>query len=322
MAMMPADSYLSVFVFREIRRSESMEIRNLITFLKAAEEQSFSRTASSLGYAQSTITMQIKQLEEELGVRLFDRIGKTILITTEGEKLREIASVIVRCAAEASHLGDPNVEIRGCLRIGLTESLQNRYMSDMIHIYHSLNPCSAMVVKAASVETLSYMLAHNQLDLIFICSERIRSAQMVTAWEKKEPVYFISSPHHPLQKKKKLSLQDLLNVTFLQAENDSSYGLSLGRYLADKGVMLSSYLDIGNPDIIIDLVRQNDGISFLPGYVIQKGRDSGFISVLPYDTSDIDVWIQLLYHKNKFLNASMRSFIEIIKKYLGDKKEH
>ena len=53
-----------------------MEIRNLITFLRATEEKSFSRTAAYLGYAQSTVTMQIKQLEEELGVRLFDRIRK------------------------------------------------------------------------------------------------------------------------------------------------------------------------------------------------------------------------------------------------------
>ena len=219
-----------------------MEIRNLITFLKAAEEGSFSRAAVALGYAQSTVTMQIKQLEEELGVRLFDRIGKTVVITPKGEELRSIALVIIRAAEEASHLGDADSEITDNLRIGVTESLQDRYMPDLIHDYYLQNPKSAMVVKAASISTLIEMLHHSQLDLVFICNERIRSPYLTTAWEKKEPVYFVSSPDHPLQKKKDLSLDDILAATFLQTETDSSYGLGLSRYLADRGYTLSSHL--------------------------------------------------------------------------------
>ncbi|MBQ7657802.1 MAG: LysR family transcriptional regulator, partial [Butyrivibrio sp.] len=68
-----------------------MTITQLSTFLKIAEQNSFSAAAASLDYAQSTVTTQIKQLEEELGCQLFDRLGKTIVLTPQGEKLIEYA---------------------------------------------------------------------------------------------------------------------------------------------------------------------------------------------------------------------------------------
>ena len=64
-----------------------MEIRNLVTFARIAEVQNFSKTAEQLGYSQSAVTMQIKQLEGELGAQLFERIGKQVKLTQAGERL-------------------------------------------------------------------------------------------------------------------------------------------------------------------------------------------------------------------------------------------
>ena len=67
-----------------------MTIIQLGTFLKIAETRSFTSAAALLGYAQSTVTTQIKQLEEELGCLLFDRLGKNVILTAEGEKLKSL----------------------------------------------------------------------------------------------------------------------------------------------------------------------------------------------------------------------------------------
>ena len=72
-----------------------MEIRNLETFISVVEFGSFSKAADVLGYTQSTITVHIKQLEDELGVLLFDRIGKKVLLTSEGHKLFNSADMII-----------------------------------------------------------------------------------------------------------------------------------------------------------------------------------------------------------------------------------
>ena len=68
-----------------------MEFQQLTTFAKAAELLSFSKTADKLGYSQAAVTIQIKQLEAELGVKLFDRIGKKVTLTNEGITLQKYA---------------------------------------------------------------------------------------------------------------------------------------------------------------------------------------------------------------------------------------
>ena len=72
-----------------------MEVRNLVTFLKVTELKSFSRAAEALDYSQSAVTVQIQQLERELGVQLFDRIGKTVSITQYGKDFVSYARDVV-----------------------------------------------------------------------------------------------------------------------------------------------------------------------------------------------------------------------------------
>ena len=74
---------------------ELMEIKNLITFLHVAQNNSFTHTANTLGYSQSTISFQIKQLEDELNCQLFERINHNIKLTSQGEKLVKYAQNII-----------------------------------------------------------------------------------------------------------------------------------------------------------------------------------------------------------------------------------
>ena len=82
-----------------------MEIRNLITFTKVAETQSLSKAAKLLGYAQSTVTMQMQQLEQELGAQLYERVGKQIRITQTGQEFLSYAAAIVRMSEDALKVG-------------------------------------------------------------------------------------------------------------------------------------------------------------------------------------------------------------------------
>ena len=78
-----------------------MELRNIKSFIKVAEFENFSKAAEVLGYAQSTITLQIQQLEQELGVNLFDRIGKRVLLSEKGRAFLSYANDMVQLEAEA-----------------------------------------------------------------------------------------------------------------------------------------------------------------------------------------------------------------------------
>ena len=95
-----------------------MEIRNILTFLKVAGTQNFSKAAEQLGYSQSAVTIQIQQLEKELGTQLFERIGKRVYLTEKGQEFIGYASEIMRVTNEAltfageEHTNKRNIEDR------------------------------------------------------------------------------------------------------------------------------------------------------------------------------------------------------------------
>lgn len=290
-----------------------MEIRNLTTFLKIADCLNFSKAATELGYAQSTVTMQIKQLESELNVQLFERIGKQVRITSKGEALIPLARDILKSEALAKKLGtEDSGNADGLLRLGVVESVQNTLLPDILHQYHKLYPQVQIIVKAENCLELMEMLMHNEVDLVFTCSERVRSPQLICAWERKEPMHFVASPENPLAHKEHITFQDLTEAAILQTEPDLSYGLELNRYFNAKGYTLDSFLEVGNPDVILSLIKQNDGISCFPEYVIKKALKKQELMSLPYKIPEISMWLQLFHHKNKWLSNAMKGFIDLI----------
>ena len=101
-----------------------MEIRQLVTFIRASQFQSFSKAAESLGYSQSAVTVQIRALEDELGVRLFDRLGKRVVLTGQGENFLQNAKRILDEVYNAQQSIKNNGELTGTLHIGTLESLR------------------------------------------------------------------------------------------------------------------------------------------------------------------------------------------------------
>ncbi len=100
-----------------------MEVRNLVTFLKVTELKSFSRAAEALDYSQSAVTVQIQQLERELGVQLFDRIGKTVSITQYGKDFVSYARDVVTPSRRYRRLCLVSSELSGTVRVGTLNSL-------------------------------------------------------------------------------------------------------------------------------------------------------------------------------------------------------
>lgn len=105
-----------------------MELRNIKSFIKVAEFENFSKAAEVLGYAQSTITLQIQQLEQELGVNLFDRIGKRVLLSEKGRAFLSYANDMVQLEAEAIETVSENTTPTGTLRIGTIESIASSFL--------------------------------------------------------------------------------------------------------------------------------------------------------------------------------------------------
>ena len=148
-----------------------MEVRQLNTLIRAAQFQSFSKAAESLGYSQSAVTVQIKALEEELGVRLFDRMGKRVVLTTQGQRFLEYANTILDTIHNARFALNEGAELDGCLHIGTLESLCFFRLPRLMDQFRRENPKVSLRVTTGSPEELIEKMERGEVDLICILDE-------------------------------------------------------------------------------------------------------------------------------------------------------
>lgn len=290
-----------------------MEIRQLVTFVKIVQHESFSKAAENLGYTQSAVTIQIRQLEKELNTRLFDRFGKRITLTAQGRQFLTYAYNILNEVNKAKISLDDETELKNPLHIGTIESLCFSKFPPILCYFRDRHPKVAIRITVASPEELIEQMEHGQLDLIYILDEPRYNNNWHKAMEIREDVVFVSSPSFSLAGKKNLKLEELLEQPFFLTEKNANYRQALDSYLASREMILSPFLEISNVEFIIRMIEENRGISFLPRFSIQKNEEKGTLAVLDVENFHVSMYRQIFYHKDKWKTKEMDEFIRLAK---------
>ena len=289
-----------------------MEFRELSTFLQVAKLQSFSKAAKVLGYSQAAVTIQIKQLEQELGVHLFDRIGKQTSLTHQGSVFYDHAASIMRDIAQAKDAVSHPQKLNGHLCIGTIESICASLFPSLLTEYHKLHPEVNISIRTDSPDQLLEQINGNQLDLVYFMDKRVYDVKWEKVLEEPEEIVFAATADHPLaQRSEPLSLDDVLSYPMVVTEKNASYRLILEQYLAAMGKSLQPYLEIGNTDFILQFLKQNTGITFLPRFTVEKAVSEGYLRILSVKKFSIRTWRQILYHKDKWVTREMAEFIRL-----------
>lgn len=240
-----------------------MEIRNLMTFVRIAEIQNFSKTAEQLGYSQSAVTMQIKQLETELHAQLFERIGKQVKLTQAGERLLPHALEILNTVRKAERISQEPEQISGKLRIGTCESLVISMLPPVILEMSQLCPHVEISTHTALVPDLFQMLRQNDIDILYFLDEKHDSPEWIKVSERPEKIFFVASAESSLAGQSRIPIERLLEEPLFLTEKGISYRYAMEQLLAAKGYELHPFWEVGNTDVITRFLLKNKGISFL-----------------------------------------------------------
>lgn len=293
-----------------------MEIRNLITFVRIAEVQNFSKTAEQLGYSQSAVTMQIKQLEAELQRPLFERIGKQVKLTLAGERLLPYALDILNSVKKAESIVQEPDQIAGKLRIGTCESYVISILPPVIMEFGRLCPHVEISTHTALVSDLFQMLRQNDIDILYFLDEKIYFPEWIKLSERPENIFFVASADSPLAKESHIPMERLLQEPLYLTEKGISYRYAMEQRLAAKGYELHPLWEVGNTDVITKFLLKNRGVSFLPEYVVHEELKKGQLVVLDTDCEEIIMWSQLVHHRNKYVTPQMQLFLELLTRHI------
>lgn len=286
-----------------------MDFRALNTFIQIAEVGSFTRAAEKLGYAQPTVSLQIKQLESELGVQLFDRIGHTVSLTEGGREALSYAQRICHLSQEMAQGANQQYEPGGVIRLAMADSLCTPLIIKEFAKFRSLYPKISLKVTTAGTDALFRLLDHNEVDLVCTLDNHIYNTTYIISNEEKIGVHFVSSASNPLCEQGTVDILDLMMQPFLLTEKGMSYRRLLDDYLARHSMEIQPVLEIGSADAICKLVEENMGISFLPDYVTENSVKAGSLVRLPVKDMDVELWKQLLYHRDKWVSLQMDALI-------------
>ena len=291
-----------------------MDIRNLTTFVHVAELGNFSRAAERLGYSQPTISVQIRQLEDELGFRLFDRIGHAVRLTDKGREILGYAQQV--CILCQQIVEDTQEEERETLiRVATSDSLSESLLFDCFPHIRAQYPHIHLTLATAGTADLFRMLDHNEADIVCTLDSHIYNTNYRIAGEKEVGVHFAVPSSAPLAQQDVLYKEDLLQQDMLLTEKGMSYRRLMDEWLAKASLEVRPVLEAGQTDLICSLVEQGLGCTFLPDYATDDAVARGTIKRMTAEGFHPELWKQILYHREKWVSPSMQTVLDIMTKH-------
>ena len=289
-----------------------MELRNLETFIQAAELGSFTRAAEKLGYSQPTVSLQIKQLEDELNAPLFERINHTVALTEKGREVLQYAHRISQLAGAMYTTLEEDALPTGHVRMATADSLCAWLMQSDYPQFHRQYPDITLNMISASTEDMFRMLNQNEVDLVYTLDSHIYDRRYIIATEQRVQAHFVAGEafFHCAE----MTLEELVRQPFILTEKGMSYRRLMDEQLARRSLELSPLLEVNNTRLICHLVEEGVGLAFLPDFVTEASVAAGKMRRLEAGGFAVELWKQLLYHRGKWVSPPIETIIDRIEK--------
>lgn len=286
-----------------------MDLKNLRTFIQVAELGSFTKAAQRLGFSQPAVTFQIKQLEAELDVQLFERVRHTVTLTQQGREVLGYAYQMAQLTQELSQGLHAAGEVTGNIHLVMADSLVG-LLGQAFRDFWRDWPGIRLKITTAGTGEMFRLLNHNEADLVMTLDSRVYDAEYIIVREEKVTAHFVVPADSPLAGRGQATIEEVLKYPFLLTEKGMSYRRLLDERLAAQSLEIVPVMETGDVALICRLAEQGAGCSFLPDYATQKAVEAGRLVRLSVEGFEIDVWKQLLCHRDKWLSPQLRAVME------------
>lgn len=288
-----------------------MELRHLKTFSTLASTLNFSRAAEVQNYVPSTVTMQMKALEEELGVKLVDRLGKKVILTDAGRSFLRYVDNILSELEEAKHAVKQSGEVTGTVVISADETLCTYRLPAVLRRFRLRYPGIRLMFRPLASPNLKQSLREGGADIIFMLDEDKGETGFCGVKVLDEPFYVLVAPDHPLAARTALAIEDFNGQTFLLTEKGCSYRTFFERSLSQKGMGGITELEFNSAEAIKQCAKIGMGIAILPEMAVTAEVNRGELVPLPWDLTATSFSTQMFWHEEKWISPAIEAFLNL-----------
>jgi DNA-binding transcriptional LysR family regulator len=293
-----------------------LTLRQLKVFESVARHLNYTRAAEELHLTQPAVSMQVKQLEESLGVGLFEQLGKRIHLTEAGSEVLAYARSITQ---QLDELEAVLIRMKGLsggkLRISVATTA-NYFIPSLLGPFSRRYPDVTISLDITNRETLLRSLAENTTDLV-IMGQPPAEADVEAEPFMDNPLVVVAPPDHPLAGKKKIPLKRLQEETFLVRESGSGTRIAMERFFSERGMRLKTGMEVGSNEAIKQSVQAGLGLGLLSRATIEQELALKRLVVLEIEDFPIMRHWFVVHRHGKRLSTAAAAFREFVLKEAG-----
>lgn len=289
-----------------------MDFKYLYTFKTIVEEGSFIKAAAKLNYTQSTITFQMGQMEQELSTKLFEKIGRRMMLTKAGKQLVPYVNDVLTSVNKMRYFENDLAECQGDLQIGIAETQLCYKMPPILKEFHQQAPNARLFLRSMNCYDIRDELINGTLDIgVFYENVSGYGSNLITIPMGTFPIILVASPETKNRFPDFITPDQQIPISFIINEPNSIFRQLFERYIREKSILLDHTIELWSIPTIKNLVKSSVGISFLPKFSVQEELDRGELVEIPTDLSNVQVTAVCGYHKNKWISPLMQAFIDL-----------
>lgn len=289
-----------------------MELKQLEYFMAICEEMHFTRAADNLGIGQSALSYQIKTLEDELGIPLFDRLGKKIAITEAGKILMKHCHNILDTIKSANNdLQELQTINRGRLIIGALSGDLSHIASMTLLEFHSIYP--HIQLQFFALDNVVKKIKQNEFDLaLTIIPPEDDQLKMIPLYE--EEFYLVVHDDHVLANQNNVDLRDLQNIPLILNPKDHCFRHWFDAVCGKQGIFIDPIIESTDTKSIINLVLEGKGATILSSRLFNL-ENNGQLNAIKIKPALIRK-VAIVHHKQKHIGAAANAFKTLLNSYI------
>lgn len=293
-----------------------METKYLQTLQAILETGSFQKAALKLNYSQSTVTFQMQQLEQDLSIKLFERVGRRMQLTHAGKELLPYMEDMIRTEYIIRNYNKGLTELTGELRIAIPDELLCSKMQPILQAFIRQAPNVHLVVKALSCYAIREAIISGGADLGVHCDiggyPNTVHVEPLTSYQ----VCLAASPTFSPSQLDFITPHQRKDISLIVSDPHSVHQKRFDAYLDRKEIILNHNLELWSIGAAKTGVMSNLGISYFPVFTIEKELKNGTLVPIQTELDEQAVDVVIAYHKNKFVSRPMKLLIQLLRNAL------
>ncbi len=283
--------------------------RQLEVFLAAARLENLSRAAERLAMSQSAASGALRDLEDQFGIRLFDRVGKRLQLNELGRALQPRAEAVLEQARELERSFERHEDL-GRLKVGATLTIGTYLAVELLARYMSEQPGARASLEVGNTERIAAAVAAFELDVGLIEGELHAPDLEVTTWRQDELVVFCA-PEHPLARRRRLSDDDLRAATWILREAGSGTRQTFDRAMHGLLPELRVLLELQHTEAIRRAVEAGLGLGCLSRIALADAFARGTLVPLRVPHRDLTRNFYFILHREKYRSPAIERWLAL-----------